>query len=767
MKRRTPVKNKALMGLLVAPAAFATDASAQQAPTTPTTNDPMPGPNSPAQPSTAPAATTMQVTTVTGARPSDDFQPGPTSLERLGGDPHDIPQSITVINKALMESQGVTSLQSAVRNIPGVTLGAAEGGTIGNNIYLNGFNARTDLYIDGMRDPAQYYRDTFDLEQIEILMGPSSMLFGRGSTGGVINQVMKKPGLNKKIDLSVSGTSNIYARATGDFNIPASETSAVRVNTMFQDGSVSTRQQTNVQDFGFAPSYKFGIGTPTEVTLYGLFQFNHDQVDYGLPALNRYPANVSPNLAYGFSTDHTDQTIAMAGATINHKFNDGLKLRNQTQFNYVVTNVIETAPQSIGTISATGVFTPVTAGYPGGAAANLWVRQQSHDRTITDITFNNQTELTADFDTGKLKHKLLGGVDFGIESYNNQNYYRTGSCPGTVSSTNMNTGTSGYVGCTPLLAPSGGAALPTTPEIASNLALGYATSAGFYANDTIEIIPEVKLVAGLRYDIYASQIGNTINTANSPGANATAVPYNAQTDTFLSYRGGLIFQPTKEQTYYVSTSTSFNPSLEQLTSTTGAGYIPPENNIAYEAGVKYDVFNEKLSLTGAIFQITKNNARTTNGDGTFSGAGTIQVKGFRAGAAGHITDNWQVFGGYAYLDARITNGIGVGTQNMIPQNTPTDSATIWTTYALGQHWEIGGGATYTGLRFANNTDTTAVPAGYHIDATAAYKFEKSDVRLNIFNLTNTTYYEQAMASDGGRTVPYTGFTAMLTYALHL
>jgi catecholate siderophore receptor len=742
-----------MVGLLLgAPMAMAQQATPQPSPT-PTPSDP-PNATKPADPNAAPTAT-MTPITVTGTRPSDDFQPPPASLDRLGGDPHDIPQSITIINKALMQSQGATSLQSAVRNIPGVTLGAAEGGTIGNNIYLNGFNARTDLYLDGMRDPGQYYRDTFDLEQIEVLMVPSSMLFGRGSTGGVINQVMKKPNLKATTDLTITGTTNQFGRTTADVNIPTSETSAARINLMAQTGRVSTRQQTEVQDIGLAPSYKFGIGTPTEVTVYGLLQYNHDHVDYGLPALNRYPANVSPNLAYGFPSDHTDQLITMGGATIEHKFSNDLKLRSQTQLNYVNTNVVETAPQSVGTVS-NGTFTAFTASTLYGAGYNLYVRQQSHDRTIDDLTLNNQTELTSKFNTGSVGHTLLTGVDLGYESYRNQAYTRTGACNGATLPT-------GYVGCVSLTAPSGSGQI--LPEVAGNLAMGYAYALGAYANDTIQVVPEVKLVGGLRYDVYYSQVGNSINTINTAGS--TAVPYYAETDTFLSYRAGIIYQPVKWQTYYFSTSTSFNPSLEQLTTTTGSQNLPPENNTAYEAGVKYDLLGERLSLTGAIFQITQNNARTTNGDGTFSSAGTIRVKGVRTGVAGRLTDDWQVFAGYTYLDARIIDGIGVGTQGMIPQNTPTDSAMLWTTYTIAKKYEIGGGVTYTGVRFANNTDTTAVPAGYHIDATAAYKMEKADVRLNIFNLTNSTYYEQAMASDGGRTVPYTGFTAMLTYSLHM
>ncbi|HTR87661.1 MAG TPA: TonB-dependent receptor, partial [Reyranella sp.] len=668
MKRRLPVKT-ALVGLFVAPVAMA-----QQGPApAPGTNEPPaappPGPEGkPGDAQNAPAATLTPVT-VTGTRPSDDFQPPPPSLNRLGGDVHDIPQSITIINKALMQSQGATSLQSAVRNIPGVTLGAAEGGTIGNNIYLNGFNARTDLYIDGMRDPAQYYRDTFDLEQIEVLMGPSSMLFGRGSTGGVINQVMKKPNLKKTVEVTVAGTTNAFGRTTADINVPTSDTSAARVNMMFQDGSVSTRQQTQVQDFGIAPSYKFGIGTPTEVTLYGLLQYNHDHVDYGLPALNGAPANVSPNLAYGFGSDHTDQAIAMTGVNVEYKFNSDVKLRSQTQFNYTNTNVVETAPQSVGTVSNTGVFT-LTPSTIFGAGYNIMVRQQSHDRIIDDLTLNNQTELEAKFDTGPVKHTLLTGLDLGYESYRNQAYTRTGTCNGAALPV-------GYVGCTALLQPN--SAGPILPEVPANLAMGYAYAFGAYANDTIQLLPEVKFVGGLRWDWYYSQIGNTINTANTPSATATALPYFAQTNSFLSYRAGLLYQPTKEQTYYVSSSTSFNPSLAQLVSTTSSTPIPPQNTLAYEAGVKYDLFKEQLSLTGAVFQITQYNALTNNGDGTFSAAGTIRVNGVRTGIAGRITEEWQVFGGYTYLDARIINGIGAGTQGMIPQNTPTDSALFWTT----------------------------------------------------------------------------------------
>ena len=753
--RRLPVKT-ALVGLLVAPGAMAqqTLEQAQAAP------PPDPNPSQPAAPSAAPA--TLAPVTVTGTRPSEDFAKPASALDRIG-DLRDTPQSVTVITNALMKSQGSTSLTSAISRVPGVTVGAAEGGQIGNNINLNGFSARTDLYLDGMRDASQYYRDIFALEEIEVLMGPSSMLFGRGSTGGVINQVFKKPSLTPKEEFSASITTNGLKRGTLDINKPIDEQSAIRVAAMLQQGALSTRNQSDVLDFGVAPSYKFGINTPTEITLYALLQHNHDQPDYGVPPLNFYPAQVGRNTAYGFSSDRTEQDIVFLGARVQHKFDKDVSLRNQTQVSYVNTNARETAPQSVGTVNpTTGAFTPVGGGQSGLPLSSLYVRQQSHDRNIFQWSVYNQTELNAKFDTGSIGHAVLAGVELGYESYYNQNYARNGTCGSTALSTSNST--NGYVACTSLLYPSGED--PGVAQIPTNLATGQAKAFGGYLNDTITLIPEIKLVGGLRYDVYWSQIGNTINLQNTTGN--TTLASAERTDTFTSVRGGPIFQPDKVQTYYASYSTSFNPSLEQLTSTTGTSApLPPQTNEAFEVGAKYDFLGGNLQVTGAAFQITQNNARSQNSDGTYTANGTVQVKGLRAGVTGRITDEWQVWGGYTYLDARIVNGIGVGMQGMVPLNTPRDAATLWSTYTFANTYEIGGGVTYLGQRYANNTNTVVVPEFYRVDLTAAFKQPTWDIRLNVFNLLNTYNYDAIIASDGGRAVPGSGTTGMLTYVHHM
>ncbi|CAN5185596.1 TonB-dependent siderophore receptor PiuA [soil metagenome] len=736
-----------MVGLLVAPAAMAQQAPAEQAQGT--APDPTTAQAQPADPTAAPT-TTMTPVTVTGTRPSEDFAPPPTSINRLGGEVRDIPQSIVIINKALMQSQGATSFQSAIRNTPGVTLGAAEGGNIGNNVNLNGFSARTDIYLDGMRDRGQYYRDTFALEQIEILMGPSSMLFGRGSTGGVINQVMKKPSLNKATELSAAVTSNGLTRFTADVNQPMDTDAAARVNMMFQRGKTSTRDLTDVLDFGIAPSVKLGIGSPTEITLSALLQHNHDIVDYGVPNYNGYLFTPPRNTNYGLSDDYTNTDQVMLNATIDHKFNKNLSLRNQSQFNWVNTNVRQTSGGAVGIFNGNAAF--VATPFGPNNPYNLSIRQISRDRIIDDFTVTNQTELTAKFDTGPLSHNLLVGFEIDYDSYRNQAYSRRGFCNGFLLA-------AGQVGCVPASFTTGNT--NNLPQTYGNLATGQAWDFAPYINDTIQVIPELKLVGGLRFDSYWAQIGNAINMANTPGN--TATPYMQQNVNFLSVRGGVLFQPDKVQSYYFSYSTSFNPSLEQLVSTTGAQEpLPPENNEAFELGAKYDFFNGGLSVTGALFQITKQNARSANLDGTFSATGTIKVQGARAGIAGRITPEWQVWGGYTLLNARITSGTAVNTTGMIPLNTPRDSATLWTTYTFNNKWEIGGGPTYQGLRYANNTNTVIVPDYIRLDATAAYKMDKYDIRLNMFNLTNVYYYEQVAASDGGRGVPGSGLTAMLT-----
>lgn len=705
---------------------------------------------------------TLREVQVNATSDTSGFGANQNTISRLPAELRDVPQSVTVINQSLMQSQGATSIASALRNVPGLTISAAEGSQIGNNINLNGFSARTDIYLDGARDRGQYFRDTFALDSIEVLMGPSSMLFGRGSTGGVINQVTKKPSLKAASEAQVSVNTTGLVRTLLDVNRPLSDTSAFRVALMAQGGNTTDRDQSRAQDYGIAPSLKLGIGTSTEITLSALFQHNRDMADYGLPSLNGAPVAVDRKKAYGFSDDRTISDIAALSAVVEHKISPTLFVRNQTQFNQVKTDQRETAPQSVGTLASNGAYVPLTLGTTANPLAavsalplsQLYVRQQSHDRVLLDTSIFNLTEFSGKFETGTLKHSWLAGFELGHDNYNSQNYYRNGSCNGTA--LNAAGTISGYATCTPLLAPYNGASPASAPSLIGNLQTGSATTIATFVNDTIELSPQFKLVGGLRYDRYNASIGNSISSATLLGA-------ANQNINFTSVRAGGIWQPTDAQSYYVSYSTSFNPSLEQLVSTTGGTQpLPPQQNRSYEGGGKWDMNGGNLSLSAAVFQVTQFNARSQDSAGVYTATGTVQVNGARAGVAGRVTDKLQLFGGYTRLNATIINGIAPGTAGNVPLNTPKDSMSLWSTYAVTPQWEIGGGANYSAKRFVNNTNLVSVDAYTRWDGMITYHQPKYDVRLNLFNVFNKYYYDALIQADAGRSVPGLGRSAAVT-----
>jgi catecholate siderophore receptor len=513
-----------------------------------------------------------------------------------------------------------------------------------------------------------------------------------------------------------------------------------------------------------APSIKFGIGTPTEITLQALLQHNHDQPDYGVGSLNGAPVPVGRDTAYGYDDDHTDSGIGALTATVTHKLSPDVLLRNQLQYNYVKTDAVETAPQTLGTVTAAG-FVPLTvAGISDLPLSSLFERLQSHDRKIRDYSIYNQSEILAKEVWGGMRHEWLAGIELGHDGYNNQAFYRNGSCNGVA--LNPAGGTSGYVACVPLLNPDNGNSPGSAPGISGNVAGGSANTAAAYFNDTIALTGQFKLAGGLRYDRYTASISNSIKSLNTKGN--TALAYAQQAIGFTSVRLGGIWQPDTLQSYYLSYGTSFNPSLEQLTGTTGQQNLDPEKNKSYELGGKWDLAGGNLALSSAIFQIQKDNARSLVSTGVYELEGSVRIKGFRAGAAGRIGKKLQVALNYSYLDGRIIDASPLdGTLGKVPGNTPKHTIVGWATYEVAPHWEIGGGPQYLSERFDQPADLVRVGGYTRWDATVAYKQRRYDIRVNLFNLTNKAYYDALIQSDGGRSVPGSGRTVMLSFNYHL
>ncbi|HEY7986750.1 MAG TPA: TonB-dependent siderophore receptor [Methylophilaceae bacterium] len=681
----------------------------------------------------------------------------------------DIPQTLTVINRAVLDAQASASLADALRNVPGITIGGAEGGQIGTNINLRGFSARTDIYIDGMRDRGQYYRDTYYLDSVEVLKGPSSMLFGRGSTGGVINQVRNKPFLGEAAQITGTLGTDGYYRSTIDYNHQLSDDSALRIDVMGQDVS-GTRDVMENQDFGIAPSVRFGIGTPTEITLSALIEHNHDMPDYGIPAVNGQVANIDYNSFYGLTSDRTDQDVDILNATIKHVFSDNLTLRNQTQYAHYDIGARESAFGRLGTFNAaTNTFTsiPSLARSSGNPTAlqnsQLSVLSISHDRAIDDESIDNQTDLIAKFDTASIKHTMILGAEVGYDWYNNLSLSRNDPALHIVA--NGGAAVTNGVAVVSLVNPAQVGTTPGTITTIGNYAEATADEIALYANDTLEFNKQWKAVVGVRWDRFAANISNSINSINtaSSAVPSTAPASASRIDTFTSVRAGLIWQPSDAQSYYVSYGTSFNPSLETLALTTGQQNVAPETSASYELGGKWDLMNGDLSLTSAIFRIEKDNARTQVSTGVYNVDGNIQVDGFEASITGHITPKWQVISGYTYLDSEVVKASVLdGSQGKELANTPKNTAMIWTTYNPTAEWEIGGGVTALSRVYASNTDVATAPGYTRVDATVAYHQPKYDLRLNVLNLLDRDYIASAIPSDGGRFVPGAGRTALAT-----
>jgi catecholate siderophore receptor len=656
----------------------------------------------------------------------------------------DIAQSVTVINRAVLESQAATSMVEALRNVPGITISAGEGGQIGDNVNLRGYSARTDIFIDGFRDRGQYSRDTFFLDAVEVLKGPSSMLFGRGSTGGVINQVSKKPNLKASGEASFSIGTDSYYRTTLDVNRPLSDTSALRIEALASDAQ-STRDVTESKHFGIAPSLRFGIGTPTEITLSALLQHNQDLPDYGFPLLTNGPGtpsrpiNAPVNRFYGFTDDKNNQDVAVFNGTIRHKFSENVTLTNRTQY---TKNKTEASPTPLGAAVSIGGGTPTLS-----TPLNLVTAPyNTRDRIVNDSSFFNQTDLIAKVKIGSMLNTITTGLELGRDKSTNDAYGWT-----NLGSVNLGN---------PVYGPKPANAVRTSTSVAETTA----DTAALYINDQIDLNKQWKLVGGLRWDRFSADFSSLTYATNV----RTRFEH---TDNMLSTRAGLIWQPTDTQSYYVSYGTSFNPSAETVTLAANTAALDPEKNRSFEVGAKLDFMNGNLSLNTAVFHVEKNNAKTTDPlTTTVNLDGDTRVQGFELGIVGRITPAWQLMAGYTFLDGKVIKSIdrtGTGTaaspfilsEGKILSNTPRHSASLWSTYSFLQNWEAGGGLVYSSERYVNNFESAIIDGYTRVDATLAYKQKAYDIRLNLQNLTNEHYFETA---SSGRATPVKGRSAIVS-----
>jgi catecholate siderophore receptor len=678
-----------------------------------------------AQPAKADDAVALPEISVQGAAPND-YQPGAASLPKLTQPLRDTPQSISVVPRQVIEDKGVTSMTDAVRNVPGVSLQAGEAGNQGDNLSLRGFSARNDIFLDGMRDFGSYYRDSFNFESVEVLKGPSSVLFGRGSTGGVINQVSKTAHLGNDNQESLGIGSNGLRRATADVNQEWSDTTAFRLNLMGESTGVAGRDAAEYQRYGIAASLAAGLGTDTRYTFNYFHQTENDTPDYGLPWFFGRPAPVDRRNYYGFNdgSNYFDATADVATAKIEHDINDATTLRNQTRLAYYTRKLRVTEAQIPG--SAT----------PSTPPESITVTRNQINSESQETFVQNQTDVTTRFETAGLKHTFVGGFEIGRET----------SAP-------LRLTYSGVPG-TNLAHPDPDQPFSFTGTTLRSNQTSSAVSAGIYALDTVTLDPQWEITGGLRWDRFDShfeQVGG---------------PNFDRVDSMPSYRAAVVYKPAEAGSVYVSYGTSFNPSSESLSLSAANANVAPEKNETYEVGSKWDLFAERLSLRGALYQIDKTNARVPdpNNTGVNTLDGAQRVQGMEFEAAGRITDAWQVFVGYNYMDGEVTKTSDVATNAPVGTrltNTPNHTATLWSTYDIDPQWQVGGGLNYVSSRTARNTGVMeAVPGYTTVDAMAKYRLtETIDVQVNLYNLFDEEYFDLL---HPGHVVPGAGRTILLT-----
>ena len=653
----------------------------------------------------------------------------------------DVPQSVTVVTEQLIQDRGADTLKEALRNVAGLTFNAGEGGRIGDNITLRGYSLVGDLYLDGMRDIAQYNREVFNIEQVDVLRGAASMLFGRGSTGGVVNQVSKRPFLSNLNEAAVTVGSYAYKRGAADLNRVVGENAAVRLNVMKTDTN-SFRDGVQSERWGVAPSFSWGIGTRDEFNL-SYYKLKSDLTpDFGVPYFKGKPLNVPVNTFYGLpNTDYQREDTDMATASWIHRFNKDTSLRTVLRKADYDRDLWAVAPRLVGNPNS---ITDATA-----------INRQAQRRGGVEHTLTSQTDFITSLNLGGMKHDMLAGLELVREEANRWNYSATPANPGT---------TVGNINPYPALPAGYGNKTRISPTSYTG------DTVGFYAQDMISLTREWKVLVGARHDSLDADYQRAATAAETSAGNGSD-RFFSRKDKVWSYRTGLIYQPSDTASYYLSYGTSFNPSAELYALDAPGANTAPEKNRNIELGAKWDLLDGNLMFRTALFRSEKTNERNTDLANTGLTENLLSGKrhtdGIEFELAGRITPRWEIFGGLALMRASI-DAATLDQRNQVgsrPVNTPPYTANLWTTYKLTDAWKIGGGVEAAGFRNANlpnaaGTSTLNVVPRYHrFDGMLEYQAEKYSVKMNVFNLFNKDYYEGVYA---GHTVPGTTRTVQLT-----
>lgn len=669
----------------------------------------------------------------------------------------DTPQTIVVIPETVLRQQQVTTLSDALRNTPGITLHAGEGGSgAGDNIYIRGFSAANDVYIDGVRDPGVLSRDMFAVENIEVAKGPSSVTTGRGSAGGSVNLVTKQAQFRDFGSAQFTGGSADDRRGTIDVNHAVGDSVAFRLNGMWQDSGVPRRDIVDNEAWGVAPSVSFRLDTATQVTVNYEHVHQHDVPDYGLPSTLPPLADAAGLTVddldfsnfYGLANrDHQITDSDVVSGIVNHQFGSGAMLRNLTRFGRNRLDLVVTPPRAATADNA--------ASDPGFDPTQPQMRRtDTKYRNLDDRTLTNQTDLTVMFRTGQARHTLVTGLELTREdqpAYSMTDTFANGRPP-----------------VTSLFAPNPYDSYVPSIERTGATSEGLAHTVAPYAFDTIELSDRWQVDGGLRWDHVAARY--TAVEAPAPGEASGLTDRFSRTDQAVSGRAGVVFKPVERGSLYAAFSTSFVPLFDGAWGLTLADSgrranvtLPPQKSRNVEVGTKWQLAGDRLLFTTAFFQTEMTNAQTRDEAGNTVLAGDQQVRGVEVDASGSLNRRWTVFSGLALMRSEVKASAAADEIGQQLAYVPKVSFNLWSTYALPGHVMIGAGAQYSdgyffdnanALTSANREAIQALTKYWIFQAMASVEVNRHlTLQLNGANLTNARYVDRGYT---GHFVPGAG-----------
>ncbi len=683
----------------------------------------------------------------------------------------DIPQSVTVVTERLIDERNLDTVKEALKATAGISFQAAEGGE--EDIKLRGFSLAStgDIFVDGMRDPAFYERDTFSLDRMEVMRGSASMLFGRGSTGGAVNLVNKAPTLFGDSQVDVTVGSHNHRRVVGDFNIQTADDAALRINTMVTEAD-NNGAGSSLDKKGLAATYRWAIGEKDEFSASLYHLDNHNGMNYGMPWIRPTAASavgetthlpLDPTAYYGMASDYNAGTATTGTLNHQHRFDADTTLRTQVRMGAY------TRDQRAGTVRFGNA-----ASQPGGTAVSLatfgptTVITRGTQLKIQDLdTLYAQSDFQTKFQALGMQHELLAGVDVAQEKkvvYADSPNLTAAQRAALYAATGL-TKPNTTVG-----AVNDGASINEATRVLFKTSDYESTGFGMYVQDLMQVAPHWKVLAGLRFDRLTGKYNATAYTYSgttgthgydkfAPGASSS---YEMQVSE-ISKRVGLLYQPNELHSYHFSAATSFNTSGDAYSLGATNADTPPEQSINIELGAKLDTEDKRFTTRLAVFRSTKLHERNTDPlINLVTLSGKRHVAGAEIDVAGRLTPQWEIYASYMWMPvANIDEGVagseGEGTR---PSNTPYHSGSFWNTYQINAQWRVGAGINFRGRQTPIRNPGWEVPSWVTADAMVEYLMnDKVTLKLNVSNLTNKLYADQLYS---GHYIPGAGRLVQLT-----